>query len=214
MEFQIFWDPQTSAISAWICEWCPAFSCQTTSYYHIGHEYHPAIPPDTIHPSLSSPHTTRHTQLYIWRWCVWISLCVPAFPQAAFVLVICHMSPSHQRHRNIWSCEQRGRITPLKASSLIAHGSIPTISNLRPYLLSFIAEAWRPLDSWEKWPPNWAWPERCWASVYTCSSPQRPACSGWKMSHWVCLFPSMIKLFSLSLTICSRQTNLKTSSFI
>lgn len=103
--------------------------------------------------SLCTPSNTHHD---VSGGCVVGFLPVPAFPRAAFVLVICLMRTSHQRHGNIW---REDNTLKASCSSLIAHRSVPTISHLSPYHLSFIAKAWRPLDGWEKCPksgPTWA----------------------------------------------------------
>lgn len=71
------------------------------------------------------------------RWRAWIPPSA-SFSRAASALLICLMSPSHPKHGNIWRQDNT-----LKAfcSSLIAHGSAPTISHLPPYRLAFIAQA-------------------------------------------------------------------------
>lgn len=119
------------------------------------HYIQPATPShrNVIVLSLCTPSNTHHD---VSGGCVVGFHPVPAFPRAAFVLVICLMSPSHQSHRNIW---REDNTLKASCSSLIAHRSVPTISHLSPYHISFIAKAWRPLDSWEKCPkssPTWA----------------------------------------------------------
>lgn len=71
------------------------------------------------------------------RWRAWIPPSA-SFSRAAPGPLICLMSPSHRKHGNIWRQDNT-----LKAfcSSLIAHGSAPTISHLPPYRLAFIAQA-------------------------------------------------------------------------
>lgn len=99
----------------------------------------------------SSPPT--HTLVYIWRRCVWISPCA-SFSSSS----ICAGNLSHElvsseaRERLERRTERQDNTLKASCSSLIARSSIPTISNLPPYLLSFIAEAWRALDRWKKCP--------------------------------------------------------------
>lgn len=106
-------------------------------------------------PSLAvyTPPAIQQTHSYIWLWCVWIS------PSASFSSSsICAGNLSYepfsseaQEHLELRT-ETQDNTVKASCSSLIAHSSIPTISNLSPYLLSFIAGAWRALDSWEKCP--------------------------------------------------------------
>ncbi len=102
-------------------------------------------------------HTIQHTQLYIWRWCVWISPCA-SFSSSGICagnLSYEPVSSEAQEHLELRT-ERQDNTLKASCSSLIARGSIPTISNLSPYLLSFIAEAWRAIDSLTKLGLTWA----------------------------------------------------------
>lgn len=160
-----------------------------TAFIQWLHQCDSAVVPKIIHFSFLSYtlHTIQHTQLYIWLCCVWISPCA-SFPSSSICadnLSYEPVSSEAQEHLELRT-ERQDNTLKASCSSLIAHGSIPTIWNLCPYLLSFIAEAWRALDSWEKCPKSgltWA----PLASVYTCSSPQRPVFLGLKYALMIVL---------------------------
>lgn len=106
------------------------------------------------HPTLHTLHTTHHTPSNRHSdvsESVWMS------PGASFSSSsICAGNLSYEpvssearEHLEPWA-ERQDNTLKASCSVLIAHGSIPAISHFSPYLLYFIAKAWRPLDSWEK----------------------------------------------------------------
>lgn len=137
------------AVSAWICEWCPAYSCQKAPYY-----VNPVTTPGTnmILPFNALSLCTTHTHFYIWRWCVSISPCA-SFPSSSICAGNLSYEPVSSEAREHLELRTERQDNTLKAccSFLIAHSSIPTSSYLSLYLHFIIAEAWRALDSWEKW---------------------------------------------------------------
>lgn len=90
-------------------------------------------------------HTTQHTQIWACWWCVWI------LPHTSFCAGNLSHEPVSSEAQEHLELQTEMLDNTLKASclSLIAPSSIPTISNLPPYLFLFIAETWRPLDSRE-----------------------------------------------------------------
>lgn len=101
--------------------------------FHESSDYKPGPAAHSAHHTLANTHSSISDGD------------VPAFPPAAFVLVICHMSPSHQMHRNIWSCEQTGRITPWKLPALIAQNPV----YLKSLSLSPLHYCWSLMGTWQ-----------------------------------------------------------------
>lgn len=84
----------------------------------------------------------ERTQLYIFWCCVWLCPCA-SFPSSSICAGNLSYEPVSSEAQEHLELQTDSLDNTLKASSfpLIAHSSIPTISNLSPYLLSFIAKA-------------------------------------------------------------------------